>query len=88
MGEWHIDFSTHCVIETLEGSGGLMLMTFRKKEKLSNVKVHEFSFTTKFFFESCYTLNKNCSFPLKISSVNFTKSAVPWGFGHIYWRNP
>ena len=23
-----------------------------------------------------------------ISSVNVTKSAVSWGFGHIYWRNP
>ena len=27
-------------------------------------------------------------FPLKISSVNVTKSAVSCGFGHIYWRNP
>ena len=28
------------------------------------------------------------SFPLRISSVNGTKSAVSCGFGHIYWRNP
>ena len=27
-------------------------------------------------------------FPLRISSVNVTKSAVNSGFGHIYWRNP
>ena len=32
------------------------------------------------------TLHK--SFPLKISSVNVTKSTGHWGFGHIYWRIP
>ena len=31
---------------------------------------------------------KKWSFPLRISSVNVTKSAVSYGFGHIYWRNP
>ena len=34
------------------------------------------------------SLPKKWSFPLGISSVNRTKSAVPCGFGHIYWRNP
>ena len=34
------------------------------------------------------TPNKKRSFPLQISSVNVTKSAVSCGFGHIYWRNP
>ena len=34
------------------------------------------------------TLHKKWSFPLKISSVNVTKSAISCGFGHIYWRNP
>ena len=29
----------------------------------------------------------NWSFPLKIPSVNVTKSAVSCGFGHIYWRS-
>ena len=33
------------------------------------------------------TLHKKWSFPLLISSVNVTKSAVSCGFGHIYWRN-
>ena len=28
------------------------------------------------------------SFPLRISSVNVTKSAVSSGSSHIYWRNP
>ena len=30
---------------------------------------------------------KKWSFPLRISSVNVTKSAWNCGFGHIYWRN-
>ena len=34
------------------------------------------------------TLPKKWSFPLRISSVNVTKSAVSCGFGHIYWKNP
>ena len=34
------------------------------------------------------SLHKKWSFPLRISSVNLTKSAVSCGFGHIYWRNP
>ena len=33
------------------------------------------------------SLIKKCSFPLRISSVNMTKSAGICGFGHIYWRN-
>ena len=28
------------------------------------------------------------SFPLRISSVNVTKSALSCGFSHIYWRSP
>ena len=34
------------------------------------------------------TLYKKCSFPLRISSVNGTRSAVSFRFSHIYWRNP
>ena len=34
------------------------------------------------------TLHKKWSFPLRISSVNVTKSAVSCGSGHIYWRRP
>ena len=30
---------------------------------------------------------KKWSFPLRISSVNLTKSAFSCGFSHIYWRN-
>ena len=35
-----------------------------------------------------HSLHKKWSFPLRISSVNVTKSAVSCGFDHIYWRNP
>ena len=34
------------------------------------------------------TLHKKWNFPLRISSVNVTKSAVSYEFGHIYWINP
>ena len=34
-----------------------------------------------------FTLHKKWSFPLKISLVNVTKSALSCRFGHIYWRN-
>ena len=33
------------------------------------------------------TLHKKLNFPLRISSVNVTKSTGKCGFGHIYWRN-
>ena len=32
-------------------------------------------------------LHKNLSFPLRISLVNVTKSAIFCLFGHIYWRS-
>ena len=34
------------------------------------------------------SLHKIRGFPLRISSVNVTKSAVSCGFGHICWGNP
>ena len=38
----------------------------------------------------CWSLHctKKWNFPLRISSVNVTKSAGNSGFGHIYWINP
>ena len=33
------------------------------------------------------SLHKKWSFPLRIYSVNVTKSVVSCGFDHIYWRN-
>ena len=52
-GESHIDFCTHCIIMTLAG-GRLLVMTFWKWEKLSNIQVLELSFIAKFIFVFCY----------------------------------
>ena len=38
-------------------------------------------------FSVC-TMHKKWSFPLRICSVNVTKSAKNCGFDDIYWRNP
>ena len=38
-------------------------------------------------FFSKTTLDKKWGFPLRISSIDVTKSAVSCGFGHIYWKN-
>ena len=34
------------------------------------------------------SLHKKWSFPWRVSLVNVAKSAVFWGCGHIYWKNP
>ena len=44
--------------------------------------------SSKFITLLLVSLHKKWSFPLRISSVNVTKSAVFYGFGHIYWWNP
>ena len=44
--------------------------------------------TTCFTDPLLHSLHKKWSFPLRISTVNVTKSAVSCGFGHIHWRNP
>ena len=45
------------------------------------------NFTLFVSIQGAQTLQKKWSFPLRISSVNATKSAGNCGFGHIYWRN-
>ena len=35
-----------------------------------------------------FSMHRKWNFPLRIASVNMTKSAGNCGFGHIYWRNP
>ena len=44
--------------------------------------------SSKFITLLLVSLHKKWSFSLRISSVNVTKSAVFYGFGHIYWWNP
>ena len=41
-----------------------------------------------FCWTKSWTLHKKWRFPLRISSVNMTKSAISCGFGHIHWKNP
>ena len=53
------------------------------------VSVTHFFFWLRNLLTSCTTsLHKKWSFPIRISSVNVTKSAGSCGFGHIHWRNP
>ena len=40
------------------------------------------------FFNDIFTQHKKWSFPLRISSVNVTKTVGNWGIGYIYWGNP
>ena len=70
---------------------------FCKENVLRNFSFNLVISLKKYFLHSCksfskhldqMSLNKKWSFPLSISSVNVTKSAVSCGFGHIYWRNP
>ena len=39
------------------------------------------------FWSVAFILDKKWSFPLRVSLVNVSKSAVFCGFFHIYWRN-
>ena len=60
-------------------------------QRFETVHFHPFQEVNPFFFPSFFirfSLHTKWSFPLRISSVNVTKSAVSCGFGHIYWRNP
>ena len=43
------------------------------------------SFLTK--VSIALSLHKKWSFPIRITSLNVTKSSVSRGFGHIYWKN-
>ena len=55
---------------------------------LQGVQGHNSGFNVLITILKAPTLQKNWSFSLRISSVNVTKSAENFGFGHIYWRNP
>ena len=61
---------------------------------LSNMRDESiFFFLQSFFWRKLHLISlfhctKKWSFPLRISSVNVTKSAGNCGFGHIYWLSP
>ena len=66
--------------ETQPGLKTLRIQCSRFKSQPISVSV-----SSRTFF---LTLHKKWSFPLTMSSVNVTKSAVSCGFGRIYWRSP
>ena len=59
-------------------------------DKILKDRVYENARNRKYdgYQRALATLRKKWSFPLRVSSVNVTKSAVSCGFGHIYWKNP
>ena len=79
----HLGATKHDRMDNSEGKRGLNIF----RVGFHNV-AYVFYFETQLLFifrGITITAQKN---PLRISSVNVTKSAVSWGFGHIYWRNP
>ena len=48
----------------------------------------EISFSFQMCIMNLSSTAQDMNFPLRISPVNMTESAVSCGFGHIYWRNP
>ena len=55
------------------------LRVFRSLDSFDTLVLNRF-----FLKHSALSLHKKSSFPLRISSVNVTKSAGNCGFGHIY----
>ena len=72
----------------------LMLNKNTWKMSLTNKEFQHKSLFCLFVFLDVFwvfihlALHKKWSFPLRISSLNVTKSAVSSGFSHIYRRNP
>ena len=68
----------------------LLPTTSAGHDKKNNAEANDdvwWSAITKTDEEILLILHKKWSFPLRISSVNVTKSTVSCGFGHVYWRN-
>ena len=89
---WHryfpVSFVKFSRAPFLQNSSRRLLLPLKKKTFKGN-KNNQTPFITKELRKEIYTtLHKKWSFPLRVSSVNVTKSAVACGFGHIYWRNP
>ena len=88
-----LPFHYDSLLETYsESSQTSKMIPFAKKLKSSNsfMRLHCIK-SFRFWNYSAIilsTLYKKWSFPLRISSVNKTKSAVSCWFFQIYWRNP
>ena len=71
----------------------MFIVNFLLKTKILERLTTYNSHVMKYFWKenlahTLLTLHKKWSFPLRISSVHVTKSAVSCGFGHIYWKSP
>ena len=58
----------------------------QNSQKMSESNIEEIARNVE-NFDSVEADTTQKSFPLMISSVNMTKSAVSYGFGQIYWRD-
>ena len=63
------------------------LSNIELKRKQGNINIMMRQWFTFILLITVITAQK-WSFPLRIFSVNVTKSSVSCGFGHIHWRNP
>ena len=67
-------------------------MVFYENLVLWEIKIYvinqDIYFLTHVNRTKIFPLHEKWSFPLKIFSLNVTKFAVSYGFGHIYWGNP
>ena len=60
-----------------------------KKFVLESCKTYYFDrIFMGYIWDLSWDTAQKMKFPLRISSVNVTKSTGNCGFGHIYWRNP
>ena len=60
----------------------LLSRLFISQDSVKNCAMYQ-----RYTHDPTFTLHKKWSFPLRISSVNVTKFAGNYRFGHIYWRN-
>ena len=61
---------------------------YRKNSFVLLLEVPCYHYVQNFKLIPLRPLQKQWSFPWRISSVNLTKSAVSCGFGYIYWTSP
>ena len=88
---------TKCYVAFLKLKSQRNIWTITSWEFLKKIyfKKHRHVFHSREWFDHAlfhllwvFTPQKRWSFPLRISSVNVTKSAGNCRFGHIYWRIP
>ena len=76
------------MLVTFEVSTVIMVHVMKLPNRtLKNILIKRTYNISHGFLKWLYTVQKKLSFPLKISSVNVTKSRESWGFGHIYRKN-